>query len=123
VSVAVPVLMVEGASGFSAMKRSINLVDTRWWATFWRLLAAYLLLGVAIFGLSALVSAIGNGITNVTLFLILGGAVNAIVSILLSPFVAAVITVIYVDLRVRKEALDIELLAGSFGASGQLPSE
>jgi hypothetical protein len=123
VSVAVPVLMVEGASGFAAMKRSINLVDTRWWATFWRLLAAYLLLGVAIFGLSALVSAVGNGITNVTLFLVLGGAINAVVSILLSPFVAAVITVIYVDLRVRKEALDIELLAGSFDASGQPPTE
>jgi len=120
VSVAVPVLMVEGASGFSAMKRSMNLVDTRWWATLWRLLAAYLLLGVAIFGLSALVSAIGNGITNVTLFIVLGGVINAVVSILLSPFVAAVITVIYVDLRVRKEALDIELLVSSFD---QAPTE
>src|SRR5207248_700136 len=70
VSVAVPALMVEGTTGFSAMKRSIDLVDTRWWATLWRLLAAYLLLGAAIFGLSALVSAIGSGISNVTLFVV-----------------------------------------------------
>jgi hypothetical protein len=117
VSVAIPVLMLEGTSGFAAMKRSIDLVDTRWWATFGRLLAAYVLLGVVLFGVGALAAAVFRSMTNVTLFVVLSGVISALGRILVSPFVAAVITVIYVDLRVRKEAFDIELLAGSLGGT------
>lgn len=120
ISVAVPALMFEGVGGFAAMKRSMNLVDGRWWATFGRLLAAYVLLFAVIFGVSALIGALASGITlhNVTVFVALGGLVNAIATILIAPFVAAVATVIYIDLRVRKEALDIELLAQQFTGPG-----
>ena len=120
ISVAVPALMFEGVGGFGAMKRSMELVDGRWWATLGRLLAAYVLLFAVLFGITALGSAIASGVTlhNVTLFVALGGLLNVIATILIAPFVAAVLTVIYIDLRVRKEALDIELVAREFSGPG-----
>jgi hypothetical protein len=118
VSVAVPALMLEGVGGFAAIKRSMQLVDGRWWATLLRLIAALLLYGVLTALVSLLIRAIANGIHNVTLFLVLGGVLAAIASVIATPFIASVITVIYIDLRVRKEALDIELLAAGFGGPG-----
>ena len=114
--------MFEGVGGFAAMKRSMELVDGRWWATLGRLLAAYVLLFAVLFGVTALGSAIASGVTlhNVTLYVALGGLLNVIASILIAPFVAAVLTVIYIDLRVRKEALDIELVAREFSGPGSI---
>jgi hypothetical protein len=122
ISVAVPALMFEGVGGFAAMKRSMELVDGRWWATFGRLLAAYVLLFAVLFGITALISAIASGITlhNVTLYVALGGLANVIAYILVTPFVSAVLTVVYIDLRVRKEALDLELVAEQFTGPGSV---
>ncbi len=116
VSVAIPALMYEGVSGFAAMKRSISLVDKHWWATFLRLVVTLLLYGVASIVIGAIVGGLTDAlsVSNVTLYEIIYGILRAAVVILLTPFTAAVITVIYIDLRVRKEALDIELLARGF---------
>jgi hypothetical protein len=112
--------MLEGLTGFKAMTRSMRLVDTRWWATFARVLVAFLLYGVIIFVIGAIVGALTDGlsVSNVTLWVAIDGILRAVVIILATPFIAAVITVIYIDLRVRKEALDIELLAQHFGGPG-----
>ena len=120
ISVAVPALMFEGVGGFAAMKRSMDLVDGRWWATFGRLLAAYVLLFAVLFGITALIGAIASGVTlhNVTLYETLIGLANVIAYILVTPFVSAVLTVIYIDLRVRKEALDLALVAQQFTGPG-----
>ncbi len=119
-SVAVPALMLEGVTGFKALKRSMSLVDTRWWATFGRLLVAFLLYGVLTFVIQELVRALTKGldVTNVTLWVAIDGVLRAAVIILMTPFIVAVLTTIYIDLRVRKEALDIELLASRFGEPG-----
>ena len=105
-SVAVPVLMLEGVKGVGAMSRSISLVQGRWWATLGTLLLAFILYAVAAFVLVLIGGALGNGTTNVTLFDIIIGVVVTIGYILFTPFWAAVVTVIYIDLRVRKEGLD-----------------
>jgi hypothetical protein len=120
ISVAVPALMLEGVTGFKAMRRSMDLVDTRWWATFGRLLAVFLLYGVLSFVIGAIVGALTDAlsVTNVTLWVVIYGVLRAAVVILMTPFIAAAITVMYIDLRVRKEALDIELLASRFGGPG-----
>lgn len=119
-SVAVPALMLEGLTGFSALKRSLDLVDGRWWATFGRLVAALLLYVVVAIVIGLIAGAIASGIsiTNVTLYLALAGALTAVGNILATPFIAAVIAVIYVDLRVRKEGFDLELLAAGFHGPG-----
>lgn len=52
---------------------------------------------------------------------------NAITAVLITPYFASVLTIMYYDLRVRKEAFDIELLASELGyqklneLSGYLP--
>lgn len=122
ISVAVPALMLEGVKGFQAMKRSMQLVDKRWWATFGRLLVAFILYGIVVAIFGAIANAITNSMTNVTLFLLINVVVTAIGVILLSPFIAAVINWIYIDLRVRKEALDIEMLAAGFAGEGAVPA-
>lgn len=119
-SVAVPVLMLEGLKGTAALTRSMDLVRTRWWATFGRLLSVLLMYVVALFVIGLIATAIERGlsVTNVTLFVLIGGIFQGLILIFVTPFVAAAIVVIYIDLRVRKEALDIELLASRFGGPG-----
>jgi hypothetical protein len=50
----------------------------------------------------------------------LGGLVSLIVT---TPFQAALLAVLYVDLRVRKEGFDIEQLAGRFGVDVEQPPD
>ena len=124
-SVAVPVLMLEGLRGWSALSRSFNLVRGRWWATFGRLLSVLLMYIVALIVIGIIAGAIEKAvsITNVTLFVAIAGIFQALILIFVTPFIAAAITVIYIDLRVRKEALDIELLASRFGGPGSTVPE
>lgn len=110
-SVAIPVLMLEGTKGFRAAFRSLHLVSGRWWATFGTLLVAFILYFGAIFVLSAIGSALASGTANVTLYEVIIGVVTAVGYILVAPFWAAVVSVIYIDLRVRKEGLDHGTLA------------
>ena len=116
-SVAVPVLLIEGTRGFRALGRSFNLVRRRWWPTAGILLLANLL-----------VTAVAAGFRLPALPLLLAGRDNEFVSDLANgvfgaaanvvtiPFVAAVVAVIYFDLRVRKEGFDLQLMAQRIGA-------
>jgi hypothetical protein len=122
-AVAVPALMQEDVRGLAALRRSRMLVRGHWWLTFARVLVAIIIAVLALAVLGAILKGIVDGITtNVTLFLSINGLVNAIATIVYTPFVAAVTTVIYIDLRVRKEALDLELLAAGATAPVVTPS-
>src|SRR5207244_4396625 len=114
--VAIPAFMMEDVGALGALQRSSDLVKGRWWATLGRLLAAIVLLIVSLVVVGAIFGAVGNGLTDVTLYLVLNGVGNVIADLVIVPFVAAVLTVIYIDLRVRKEALDIEVLAQGLGS-------
>jgi hypothetical protein len=119
-SVAVPALLLEGLGGWAAVRRSFGLVRGRWWATFGRLFSVLLMYIVALIVIGVIAGVIERAfnITNVTLFVTVSAIFQALIVILVTPFVAAAITVVYIDLRVRKEALDIELLASRFGGPG-----
>jgi hypothetical protein len=115
-SVAIPVLFTEDVRGFKALGRSFRLVRGRWWPAFGLVLLGFLLTSVV----GGLVQAIFSALffvaeSDFALFLTdtLGGSLS---SILTTPFLAAVITVLYVDLRVRKEGFDLQLLAERIGA-------
>ena len=54
---------------------------------------------------------------NDALVLVLSGLSGAVGLIIGTPFQAALLTVVYFDLRVRKEAFDLELLAQGIGGS------
>jgi hypothetical protein len=83
----------------------MQLVQGSWWVTFGRLIVAYLIyiFWTAIVG--SIGGAIGHGLTNVTVYEIVRGLANAVGFVLAYPFITAVINLIYLDLRVRKEGI------------------
>jgi hypothetical protein len=116
-SVAVPALLLEDARGFRALNRSFNLVRGRWWPTAGTLLLANLLATAVAFGFSVIaLPLVFAGDDNDFVVDLANGVLGGIASVLTIPFVAAVIAVIYFDLRVRKEGFDLQLMAQRIGA-------
>ena len=113
---ALPVLLVEGLRGRKALGRSFELVKGRWWKTFGTLIVGFIL--------AAIISTLMQGVfligmvfgeDNDAVVLVLS-AIAGIVGLAVStPFQAALLTVLYFDLRVRKEGFDLELLAQEIG--------
>ena len=112
-SVAVPALLLERIGPIRALRRSFRLVRGRWWPTAGVLLIGYLLIGI----LGALVTGVIMLVPTVvaednTLAGALGAVVGGTVgSVLTTPYSAAVVALLYFDLRVRKEGLDLQLIA------------
>lgn len=116
--VAVPALMIEDCRGMDALRRSFRLVRTRWWATFGVILLGFLLAGaiqgvIGAIGGAALLAGVDDSLVGSVL---LNGVIAAVGSIIATPFQAAVTTILYFDLRVRKEGFDLQLLAERMGA-------
>jgi hypothetical protein len=114
-TVAAPVLLLEDVRGRKAMKRSRQLVKGRFWPTFAVVLLVAILTGlvqgVFVGILASVVSVSGNEVA-----LAIADAVGQTVSgVLTTPLSAAVLTVLYFDLRVRKEGFDLELLSRRMG--------
>ena len=116
-AVVYPVMLVEGTGGVAALKRSFALVQTRWWATAGRMAVTFILVGVATVVAALLFLAPTELFMEDTSFgaLILEHAANLVVSLVTTPFVAAVTTLVYFDLRVRKEGFDPGLLGEGRG--------
>ena len=114
-AVASPVLLLEDVRGWGALKRSRELVKGRFWPTVAVLLLMTVLTGIvqAIFlGIFVgLVSVSGNEVAQAAAEAVGQTASSA----LITPLSAAVLTVLYFDLRVRKEGFDLELLARRLG--------
>jgi len=127
-SVAVPVLLVEGAGPSRALGRSRELVKGRRWGTCGVAVVGYLLVSIVSLALTGLV--VGVAFANPARNTVTGFALNTLAgtigSMIATPAAAAFITVLYIDLRVRKEGFDLLLLARRLGverAPGQeLPS-
>lgn len=120
-SVAIPVLLLEDVRGRHALKRSRQLVKGRWWPVAAVLLLSAVLTGIfqAIVGgvVLAVVAVAGNDTVDVVARVISQAAAQVV----LTPFTATVITVLYFDLRVRKEGFDLELLARRLGTQSLPP--
>jgi hypothetical protein len=101
-SMAVPAFIVERKGVTESMSRSWNLVSGSWWHTLGVIFVAAIIAGVV----NNILSAIGGN--NFFLYWIC----SAIGQILTAPFVALVSIVLYVDLRIRREGMTAETLAG-----------
>jgi hypothetical protein len=112
-SVAFPVMLVEGRLGTAALGRSFALVKGHWWATFGRLAVAYILVSVVTAVATLLLVAPAVAIIDDTSFaaLVLEHVADFLVSLATTPFIAAVTTFVYFDLRARKEGFDPAQLA------------
>jgi hypothetical protein len=115
---ATPALLIEGLRGPKALGRSFVLVQGRWWRTFWVIVVGFILASI-VSGIVQFVVIIGVVINPDSDLLILTlVTIAGVVGLALgTPFQAALLTVLYFDLRVRKEGFDLELLAGGIGAS------
>jgi hypothetical protein len=120
-AVAVPALLVERLGGAAALRRSFQLVRGRWWASFALFVVALLLIFVVTIVLSLAVAALLFFIEDGSnLALALESAVNVLANLLTAPFLAAVVVLLYFDLRVRKEGFDLALLAEEMGGERAL---
>jgi hypothetical protein len=111
-SVAVPVLMFEGRTGFAALRRSYDLVQGRWWATCGALVLAIIcIVGISIvLGLALHGAASSN---HISVILVVSGISRIIGAIVSYPILAAISAVIYFDLRARKEHVSAGDLLGA----------
>jgi hypothetical protein len=122
-AVALPALLTEDVRGVEALRRSFRLVRGFWWRTFGLLLLAMILISVVDFAITTLFTSLVLAADTDATILVAQAIGGTLSSLLTWPFVAALVTVIYVDLRVRKEAFDLALLAERIGRDpGQPPA-
>jgi hypothetical protein len=112
--VVMPVMFVENAGLGAAMSRSWRLVEGRWWRTFLILFLMFVLFYAVRIALSAFI-ALGQTLLQLVVssvvVLWISGATSVIVDSLVNPILQIAIVLIYFDLRVRREALDLFQLA------------
>jgi hypothetical protein len=116
-AVAIPVLLTEGRKGRHALGRSRQLVKGRWWGTFGVVVLGGILVSIvqgALVGLAAVVTTVDTANPTLPSFLA-NTTASVLASALATPLSAAFVTVLYFDLRVRKEAFDLQLLAEQIG--------
>ena len=115
--VAVPVLLTERLKGRKALSRSRALVKGRWWSVFAVVLIGGILTSVVSGALSALdgVVAVKSDDPSSIGAIVVAFLTGTVASMVTTPLTAAIATVIYIDLRVRHEAFDLQLLAGQLG--------
>lgn len=130
-SLASPALMLEKQGIGKAMSRSLKLVRGSWWRVFGiGLLAAVIaniLASIIVIPFSMIASvAAGDGpsgfLTGTSgvgwTFLVISGVGAVIASMLTLPVTAGVTVLLYIDQRIRREALDLDL-ARAAGVPGQ----
>lgn len=109
-AVATCALVLESLSPLDAMNRSWHLTRGHRWKVFLTLVVVLALIYcvslAALFlgGVVALVVASESGAVSVV------AALSGLLTLLIYPYVYATVTVLYYDLRVRKEGLDLEIL-------------
>ncbi len=114
-AVASPALVIEGIGVVASMRRSWVLVRRSWWRVLGILLLAAIitsLLTTVVTVPITLIAAVLGGLNDSLLPTVLAAGVATLVAgIITLPFSAAVTGLLYIDLRMRREALDIELVS------------
>ena len=110
----VPAMFVENIGLGAAMSRSWALVTGRWWRTF----LIVFLIGVLFFVVRAALAAfavvpiaIASIFLSSYILLAIAGAIGIVVDALVNPVLQIALVLIYFDLRVRREALDLFQMA------------
>ncbi|MEU1056874.1 glycerophosphoryl diester phosphodiesterase membrane domain-containing protein [Streptomyces sp. NPDC005876] len=137
-SLASPALMLEKQSITKAMGRSTKLVRGSWWRVFGIQLLATIIANVVasiiVIPFTFLAAALsGEGVGGFVegtgglgwTFLVISGIGSVIGSMITFPITAGVTVLLYIDQRIRREALDLELARAAgvqgYGAPGATP--
>ncbi|GGB38389.1 hypothetical protein GCM10011492_31420 [Flexivirga endophytica] len=125
VSLASPAIVLERVGPVAALRRSWSLSSGQWWRIFGITLLAQLIVGtisniVQLPGAAVLVASAGDAGTPSVGAVLAVELVSVVVSALTAPFTAGVTALLYLDQRIRKEALDVTLMeaAAKDGAGG-----
>jgi hypothetical protein len=113
-SVVIPVMFIESTGMIPAMSRSWRLVQRSWWRTFLMIVLIFILVYVARLALDAFI-VLGQVVLGIVLSSVTTGwifaAATAVVDSLVTPLIQIALVLIYFDLRVRREGLDLMQLA------------
>jgi hypothetical protein len=109
------VVYLEHAGVSQALSRSASLVRGQWWRVFGiKLLVIIVTLVLSsvlglMFGMFSLVAPAGFARTA------LGGVLQTLTEAVIAPFAALATTLLYLDARIRRESLDLQLMAARAG--------
>jgi hypothetical protein len=113
-AVVMPVMFIENVGLGAAMGRSWRLVEGRWWRTFFTLALMVIIWFVARTALRAFI-VLAQSLLQLVIpslaVLSISAATSVIVGSLVNPLLQIAIVLIYFDLRVRREGLDLFQLA------------
>jgi hypothetical protein len=117
-SLAYPAALVEDVRGAGALKRSFQLVRGRWWPVFGVQLVGAILVTIIASIVQVVILAPVFFVDSLLALAVLSGLASIVGYAISTPLQAAVVAIVFFDQRVRKEGLDIELLAQSLGTEG-----
>jgi hypothetical protein len=118
------VVCLEGRGGTAAMGRSRDLVRGYGGRVFGFLILTGLLQGVLVGPISAATEFALPFITeSMALQFTISTVFQQILGVMITPFFSAVVVLLYYDLRIRKEAFDLEVLAKNLGAAAPAKAE
>jgi len=123
-TVVIPAMFVENIGLGASMSRSWRLVEGRWWRTFFILFLMALVFYATRIALTAFTNTaeqLLNLVVSNYLILTVGSAADTLVSALVNPVFQIAVVLIYFDLRVRREALDLFQLAQRLPAPVPVP--
>ncbi len=110
-------LILENAGVTQSMRRSWTLVQSSWWRTFGIYLLGSILAGIvssvlaipfALVGAVASIGSLENGQLPLT-YTLATSLATLVSSTVVLPFTSGIVSLLYIDRRIRREALDIEL--------------
>jgi hypothetical protein len=122
-SVALPALFAEGIGPVKALGRSWNLVRDNWWRTLGILIIVTIMVSLIQTALTFLFDGVGALVPGLNDDLRAGllTTLSTLVDALVGAITPIAITLLYLDLRVRKEGLDLDQLARQ-AAPGAAPA-
>ncbi len=114
----IPAIMLEGQSAWTAIGRAWHLAKPRFWTLIWWVVALSLLILTVQAGIQGLLTMVlgatlFDGIVNqefgnTEIWAVMGVTIGTVlVSLFVNPLRVAVMTLIYFDLRIRAEGLDL----------------
>jgi hypothetical protein len=129
-SMAAPALMLERLGVMASIRRSWQLVSGSFWRTFGLLLLGAVISTVVSQAIATPFSIVGlvidgfEGSTTAAIpwaTLLLSSLGTIVATAIVLPFNAGVVALIYTDLRIRREAFDLELVRATMGTAASTP--
>ncbi len=104
-------IMLDGVGGGAASRRSRELISGFWWKTVGLLIVTQLLISIVGAIPSAIVTGVvGSGVSALYTRTLISGVIGLVVGLLLRPIQATATTLLFYDLKIRKEAFDLEAM-------------